>query len=90
MFSSKGGTGFELRIGVDHGLQRFLMASIAAIMIRMVAAQQMDIALPQSPPVRIRAEAEDAQRLAVAVAELAAVMPRAFGGGAAEAHADRV
>src|SRR5687767_2047994 len=61
--SGKGRTRFEVRISLDHRLQRFLVAAVAAIMVGMVAAQQVGIAPPERPPVGVGAEAEDPQRL---------------------------
>src|SRR5687767_11730793 len=80
-FSGKGGAGFELRISLDHRLQRFLVAAVAAIMVGMVAAQEIGIAKSQRAPVGIGSKAEHLQRLAVGRAELAAVLAGAVGGG---------
>ncbi len=59
-------------------------------MVGMVAAKEVGVAAAEGPPVGVGAEAEDAERLAVGLAQLAAVEPGAFGGGPAEAGADRV
>src|SRR5688572_1921028 len=74
--SGEGGAALERRISFDHRLQRLLVAAVAAVAVGMVAPDQVEIALPQCPTVRIDLEAEDAQRLAVALAELAPVLAR--------------
>src|SRR5687768_7034795 len=88
--SGEGGAGFEVRISLYHRLQSLLVAAVAAIMVGMVAAQEVGIAAPERAAVGVGAEAEDPQRLAVRLAQFAAVEARALGGGAAEAGSDRV
>src|SRR3954452_8047079 len=79
----------ERRISVDHRLQCFLVAAVAAVAIGMIEADQLGITGAKPAPVDVEIEAEHAQMLAVALADLASVGPHprsAIG----ETRADRV
>src|SRR4051812_43976538 len=79
----------ERRISLDHCLQCFLVAAVAAVAVGMVKADELGIAGAKAAAVDVEIEAEHAQMPAVALADLAPVgaHPRPPVG---EARADRV
>ena len=68
-----------MRISLYHRLQSLLVAAVAAIMVGMVAAQQVRVAAPERAPVGVGSQSQYAQGFTILFAELAPVAARLSG-----------